>query len=74
MKERKKFGRMLQLNKETIGTLRSEHTREVVGGAGTYGTCLSDKATKCDVTQCLVCPCEIQVTPPFTFDCTMFCC
>jgi len=74
MKERKKFGRKLQLNKETVGTLTSEQAGKVVGGDNTYGTCLSERRTKCDLTQCLVCPCEIYVTPPFTFNCTMFCC
>ena len=74
MKKKKKFGRKLLLNKETIGRLTSHHTSEVVGGAGTYGTCPSLRATKCDLTVCLVCPCESPYTPPETFDCTMFCC
>lgn len=74
MKKRKKFGRKLQLNKETIGSLTSDHTSKVLGGANTYGTCPSIRRTKCDLTQCLICPCEYPFTPPATFDCTMFCC
>lgn len=69
MKKQKKFGRKLQLNKETIGRLTSDQTSKLVGGAGTYVDCPSLKATKCELTVCLICPCEEPFTPPFTFGC-----
>jgi len=71
MKKQKKFGRKLQLNKETISKLSADHTRELVGGATVWCSydCPSLKATKCDLTECLVCPCEYPITPPPTFLC-----
>lgn len=67
MKQRK-FARKLHLNKETVSKLTSDQSRKVVGGA-TYVDCPSLKATKCELTVCLVCPCEYPITPPPSFLC-----
>jgi hypothetical protein len=69
MKKQKKFGRKLLLNKETIGRLTSDYTKKVVAGAVTYDNCPSIRRTKCDWTECLVCPCEYPITPPPSFPC-----
>ncbi len=69
MKKRKKFGRKLRLNKETISKLSSDHTKEVVGGRPTGPItctwapgCATGGETYCEITVCLVCPCEEPIT------------
>jgi len=60
---KKKFGRKLRLNKETIATLEQ---REVLGGKPPTNTCTGTvdctKAITCQTYCPIPCPCEYPIT------------